>query len=527
MRLAAGLAALALLLLALAWPFITRLGIEVDEAMIGNGLYERASAWYSWDILGNEIPVMLLTYLGALKTWLYNPIFALASPSAISLRLPMMLVAAAAPALVFFLVDRTADRPAAWLAAAMLATDPSFVLCSSIDLGFITFQNTFKLAALLLLISFHRTGRPLQLAAACFLLGLAMWDKAVFSWVLAAFVIAGLAIFHREIRARTTPRNLIVAALGFISGALPLIVYNIARPLETFRSTAKFSLEGAVVKLYLLKRTLDGSALFGFLTAADIGPDPGAPRSLLQHFAFWISSILSSPTTTLTAAAFAIAVCAIPFLWRTPARRPVLFFLTVMFITWLQMFLTTGAGGAAHHVILLWPFHLIVIAIAASELIQRRAILVAAAVILCGSNLLVMNQYLVALIRNGGSVRWTDAFTPLARDLAQTKAGRIVTGDWGILETLNLMSEGALPVEDASVLLRPGNPFPNAAAMLRERFAAPRTVWVLHSDTREEWTGVNAALAQAAATAGYSKEVLQTVHDRNGRAIFDIVRFRR
>ena len=45
--------------------FVPRLGIEVDEAIVANGLYNHGRAWYSWKFANAEVPVMLITYLGA------------------------------------------------------------------------------------------------------------------------------------------------------------------------------------------------------------------------------------------------------------------------------------------------------------------------------------------------------------------------------------------------------------------------------------------------------------------------------
>ncbi len=50
---------------------------------------------------------MLLSYLGALKTWFYSALFWLTPPRPISLRLPMLIAAAAALCLFFVLLDRT------------------------------------------------------------------------------------------------------------------------------------------------------------------------------------------------------------------------------------------------------------------------------------------------------------------------------------------------------------------------------------------------------------------------------------
>lgn len=521
-RTAAALCALIFLFLALGWPFVTRLGIEVDEALVGNGIYERGAPWYSWRVGEYEIPVMLLPYLGALKTWLYNAIFTVWAPGPAPLRLPALLIGAGTLLLFFRLLDAAVDRTAAWFGTAMLATDPSFIILSAVDYGPVAIQHALKLGAMLLLVAFHRTRRPGRLAAACFLLGLAMWDKAVFSWFLAGLLIAGGAVFWSEVRAGWSWRALGAALAGFAAGALPWIVYNIARPLETYAGTARFSIEGGLIKLILLKRTLDGSGLFGFMTAPDVGPNPGVPRSAIQHVQFWVAGIMGHPGTSFTLIALAAAILALPLMWRKPERRAVVFALLLMTATWILMFVTSGAGGAVHHVALLWPFPAFSIAAVAAALLNwRRGWAVVA--VLCASQILVMNTYHVALIRNGGSVRWSDAFGPLHERLRASRAETILIADWGILETLNLMSQGELPLLDASALLYP-EAQPEA---LVPRLYLKGAVWVTHSAGREQWEGVNQALDQAARDAGVRRELLHTVRDRNGRSIFDILVFRR
>src|SRR5882757_11306729 len=100
------LAALALAFIAAALLFVPRLGIEADEAMIGNGIYQHAAPLYSWHFGDNEVPVMLMTYLGAFKTWMVHPWLDLWSPGRTSLRFPMIVAGAATLWLFFALLDR-------------------------------------------------------------------------------------------------------------------------------------------------------------------------------------------------------------------------------------------------------------------------------------------------------------------------------------------------------------------------------------------------------------------------------------
>src|SRR3954471_12482422 len=108
--------------------FVPRLGIEVDEAIVANGIYPHGSPWYAWSVGGMEIPVMLISYLGALKTWMYSVLFVFFEPRPMSLRLPTLLLAAGSLWLFFGLLDRTVSRRAAWIGTLLLATDTSYLL---------------------------------------------------------------------------------------------------------------------------------------------------------------------------------------------------------------------------------------------------------------------------------------------------------------------------------------------------------------------------------------------------------------
>jgi 4-amino-4-deoxy-L-arabinose transferase-like glycosyltransferase len=525
------LVALCTLFIACGWPFVRRLGIEVDEALLGNGIYERAEPYYSWHIFGSEIPVMLLTYVGALKTWIYNGLFAIHPPGAVLLRLPMMLVGAGTIWLFFALLDEIHGRRAAWAGAILLATDTTFVLSESVDLGFVALQHAFKLAGIVLLIRFHRRGSRRSLVAGMFLLGLGVWDKALFLWVLIGLAVAATVAHPNEIRRHLKLRPVVLALCALSVGAFPFIQFNIVRPLDTFRTNAKLTPDHVFAKRRLLVESMNGEALLPFLMATAPGPNPGTPHGVLQRMSFAVAQRLGAPVANWMIAALALAVAFAPIWGRSYARSTILFALVFMAVTWLEMALTEGAGAAVHHVILLWPFHLLVIAIAFAEAFRRMGragapVLIAVIAVLAARNLLVTNTNFCALIRNGGSVRWTDAFTPLVDYLKQFEPKRVVVTDWGILETINLVTEGSAPVQDASQALRT-LPRKEAAEQLRAMISDPGAVFLRHTTGNEQFRGLNRTLDSFAAENGFEREILQLIHDRNGRAIFEIVRYRR
>lgn len=510
------LAGLSLAFIAAAALFVSRLGIEADEAMVGNGIYQYGAPLYSWHFGENEVPVMLLSYLGGFKTWLVHPWLDLWAPGRTSLRFPMILAGAATFWLFFALLDRIHGRLTAWIGTLLLATDPSFLLIEATDFGFVALQFVFKLSALLLLIHFHREGRLWALAAAFFLLGLALWDKAVFLWVLFGLGVAALVAIPKELRQHATVRNFAIALGSGLLGALPLVIYNIARPLETLRSNAKVAGEPVFAKAEILWRTLDGYVMFGFMTSPQPHPVTGVARHWFQSFSLRLSEWTHHPRHDLMLVALAAACVALPFLWRTDARKPMLFGLVVSVATWFAMALTTGAGAAAQHVILLWPFPILVAAVALSY--APRSIAIVAAAVLCLSNVAVTNNYYADLIRNGPAIYWSDAVDPLNRYLLSVRPDFVFIGDWGFLETLNLLNEGALPVVSADT---------TDEAAIQAMLAARNSVFVFHSPVFAFQPELRARIESAARNHGWEQEHLQTIYDQNGRPTFDVFRFRK
>src|SRR5260221_3035510 len=80
-----------LLFILIALTFIPHAGIQNDEALFASGIYQQMGIAQGVRIFGHRIPVMLISYLGALKSWFYAPIFQCWNPSAFSVRLPVIL----------------------------------------------------------------------------------------------------------------------------------------------------------------------------------------------------------------------------------------------------------------------------------------------------------------------------------------------------------------------------------------------------------------------------------------------------
>ena len=506
-------------------------GIQNDEAFFAAPLY-RPYSWYSKiRISHHSVPTMLTSYLGALKTWIYAPLFRMWPPSVLSLRLPVLLVGAATIWLCFLLMCRVCGRRSALAAALLLATDVTFLLTTCFDWGPVAFQHLLLVSGVLLLVKFHQDGGKPALYAGFFLLGLGLWDKALFVWSLTGLGVATIAVFPRELAQYLRLRVILPALLCLAAGAFPLLVYNLKSRGNTLGSNAVFASEAIAPKFAELKVTLNGSGLLGYMIGEDWMDHPRLPRTALERFSLWVHEKSGDQRAGFNWPSFLLALLLVPVLWPTPARRPLLFTLLYLTVTWLQMALTAGAGGTVHHIALLWPFPVFFIAIAfaeASRLLARfgKAALALAVMIIAGQNLLVYNQHLEQFIRDGGYGSWTDAIFPLADDLRRYNTSKIYITDWGILDSLRLLNQGGLDLYITFDLLHQPKLGPVEMQTLLAEISDPGHVFVGHITPLEAFKGVGEHLSQWARSGGYEPLHLETVCDGNGRPVFEIFRFR-
>src|SRR5262249_42155200 len=147
----------------------------------------------------SRIPLMLMTYLGTLKSWIYRPIFHILGTSIWVIRLPMLLAGAASVWLFYLLIRRVAGGRAGMVGCSLLAADSLYLLTVCFDWGPVALQHLLLVSGLLLLVRFYQTKSHRSLGWGWALLGLAMWDKALAIWMLAGIGIAGIVVLKKEI----------------------------------------------------------------------------------------------------------------------------------------------------------------------------------------------------------------------------------------------------------------------------------------------------------------------------------------
>jgi hypothetical protein len=511
--------------------FLPHLGIENDEAIFANAFYKPGgSEEYVYTLGHTRLPLMLMNYLGTLKSWIYRPVFRLWGTGVESLRIPVLLAGALSIWLFYRLMQRVAGERAALIGCGLLSVDAIYLLATCFDWGPVALQHLLLVGGALALARFWQDRNEMALAAGFFLFGLALWDKAVAIWLLSGLGIAAAVTMPRQIFDRLTARRLAVAVLALALGAMPLIVYNVRSGLGTFHGTAAFDASDIPGKARAFRGTLSGSILFGWLTTENWQtPNPHAPQGWLQRTSAAIAQGTGNPHRSFLFYAFCAALLLTP-LARGAELRAIVFAMVAMAVAWCQMAFTAGAGGGAHHVILLWPLPQMVMGISFASASRRLGgagipVLASLLVVVLGSGLAVMNEYYAQAVRNGGGMAWNDAIFPLSDYMKSTAWRTVFCLDWGFLDTLRMLSGGKLPVRVGTDQMSKPEMSLQDHRQLNEMISEPDNVFVAHAKDFEFGRGLSGRLLQYAGNAGFHRETLAVISDSFGRHVFEVYRF--
>ena len=519
----------ALLFILLGFPFLRQAGMHYDASDELGSFYRCCSPAFKVELFGRQVPLMIISYLGAFKAWLYLPILRYLQLTPLSLRLPMLAVGACSVWLFFNLLERVSGRGAAVAGTLMLVTDATFVIATGYDFGPIAFLHLFLLAGIVLVLKFKDTGSSVYLALGFFLFGLALWHKALFIWMLVGLAAATLAVFHRQVLALFSIGRFLLAGLSLSIGAFPLIYYNVVTGGATFNTASVISGDAPFSqKARILRKTMDGTIFFGFLTDDSPSGIAVQPARTAGRISVAVGRAAGAIRRNWMFIAFLAACTMLPWLWFTRSRAPAMFASVFLAVTWGQMLVLPNTGGSLHHAILIWPFPHFLIAVSGAQLAQRLGrrgawVLIGTLTTLVTVNILLLNEYYADLLTHGTTAIWTDAVYPLSSYLEGLPESNIVTTDWGYASTLCLLSDGEIRLTDISFALLQESRANSDA--VRSLMADPGSAFVAHAQGDEMFPGVRGRLSTIATEAGYTPQMLTVVTDRNHRPRFEIFRY--
>jgi 4-amino-4-deoxy-L-arabinose transferase-like glycosyltransferase len=503
---------------------IDRPGLQYDETAFVNAALgaDHTDQHFVHARFGGVI-TKIFPYIGALKSWIYAPVFEAFGVSMETIRIPAVLLALLAIALAFRLAWRLFGPWPAVLLIVVLATDPVYATMAKADWGPIVIGSLLRVGALLAYFALLRTRshRYAWLLAAALLLGI--FNKIDFVWFLAALGAAALAVHWRELWAIVRERPLAAAAptaafaaiLAFMAVQSILPARQIASPTEADTLGERWD-----HRWELFHATFDGTAIHGYMVGTPLEADTPAPGLIA-------GAVLM---------ALVVLLLALVLRDRLPREetRVVAFFL-IQFAVIAAFIVGTRQVGGSHHVIQLWPVpHLLIVSLVVLLWrLRPRALRLAATgaalallAWLAVAQVIATREYVDAF-RDGD--RFTHVWTPEIYDVAG-RAGAVardvdgvVAADWGIGPQVFALNGDTLRERflDVPNQFQAAGPAPPAGT---ELLRGKRVVVVFH---REEWEifpgssrGVRAAIhalgPRVRVTDLYGGEVLRAylVDDR-------------
>src|SRR5437879_39189 len=388
-RLSDGLAiAAACIFIFLAAYRIELPGLYYDELAFVNAAQGAPDNTFIYMRLG-PVPLLVFPFIGALKAWIYTPIFGLFGVSALTIRLPVILIAAVT-LLIFYLAMRRNLGPT-WAAIAIwiMAVDPANLFLSRLDWGPTVLMHLFQAAILALWFSYRDKPQLWKPALIFICFGLGFFDKFNFIWLVSAFAIGICLCYPDSLKnlwvslprfARWIAVILVLIAVGAtLYLVLPLLLH-FHHPTIRARTT------GLQVKWDALVNTLSG-----FWVARRIFGDAAGVIRFTSTCLIAVDGFL------------ALACLFFPMLDAEARenRKNGFFCLLIGLLIFLQIIITPQAGGP-HHYSMIFPLPLLAFVFLAKSLytqfatenLRRLAVLLFGSAALC---LFVINVHNTAV----------------------------------------------------------------------------------------------------------------------------------
>lgn len=165
-----------------------------------------------------DVPIMLMSYIGALKSWLYYPVFKIFGVSPYSIRIPMILCGSISLLMVKWVTTQLFNSKIAAIVMVILAIDSSFVTQTRVDQGPIVLALFISLSCIYYFIKLLSEVKPAYLWAILALSIAGIFNKLNFIWFVNSFFFSALFVYGREIQSGIKLRfprraNLVILSL--------------------------------------------------------------------------------------------------------------------------------------------------------------------------------------------------------------------------------------------------------------------------------------------------------------------------
>jgi len=411
-------------------------GLYYDEVNFVNASQGAPDNTFIYMKLGS-VPLLIMPYLGALKAWIYAPVFHLFGVSPLTVRLPAILLAAVT-LLIFYCAIRDA-LGLIWAVVTIwiMAVDPANLFPSRLDWGPTVLMHFFQAVILALWFSYRKNPqlwKPVMILG-CF--GLGFFDKFNFVWFLLAFTAGIILCYPASLLTLWSSLSRLARWLAIILILVGFgVIVDVTLPLLHFQPT-KVHTAGLEVKWGALLSTLSGRAVAGFIF--------GNASEIIPYVPFWL---------IITDGFLGLGCLFLPM--SDPVarenRRNGFFCLLVGFLVFIQITMTPQAGGP-HHYSMIFPFPLLAFAFFAKSLYSQVASkyfrAFAAVIFGCAAMcIFFVNSHNTAIYLSHfrTSLHYNPRWSPEIYSLSEYinehgfDGNRIISTDWGLHDQLHALA---------------------------------------------------------------------------------------
>jgi len=303
-------------------------GLYYDEVLFSNAAFGGDSDLFIYKrIFG--IPVMLMSYIGALKSWIYFPIFKYFLVDQFSVRFPMILIGGLTLFLNYKIIKELFGNSAAIIFIILSSVEPSTIFHTKLDWGPTTLMMFFRATSILFLIKYFKSKKIIYLILTFVSLLIGIYDKANFIWIPISLLIT---VFLLSEFKRIT-KFIFIIGIIFIFGFAIYFTNEISIP----------SFEKIHNNIFTLIQVMSGEDVFLVVSGRELAP------AIAQK---WI--VLFCLATSF--------LFALKNINRDINKKYFYAVLLFFFLITLEILITKQAVGP-HHLAILSPFWLIIISI--------------------------------------------------------------------------------------------------------------------------------------------------------------------
>ena len=489
-------------------------GLYYDEALFCNAALGAPSDTFV-ALRWRGIPVLLMDYIGALKAWLYFPIFCVTPVNPWTVRIPAILAGVAGGVLLVAACRRLCGRAAAAFATPLVLLDPGLLMHSRLDWGPTALMFLCRGMCVYGIAIWWRRGTPggLWLTVGAGALGL--FDKLNFLWIFAAAAIA-LIVAARD-KCRAYAQRHPVAAGGQAVAVVILLVAGLWRARGIVNAglgpSGQSWSDRSHVAWFLLWHAVVGDGPLQFVGTNGVEP----ARWMVP--AYWLLVAVSLACLIAGRRRFAV--------------RPWLFVLLFTLLVAGAFAATKSATGPHHSAVIAGLPGLVLAPLLAAgaargagvRMVEKPLAIIALAVTAVMAGCMVATSVTsIRTFARPGNRAWDPAHNRLAEFAEAHSAAVFRTADWGIGTQIIGLTEGRVQVDDN------WPQFATAASAVQALQARPRDrdlYVVVHAAGGEVFPAARRGLDQALGELGLVPTEVARLTGIDGRPLILILQIPR